>query len=347
MATRTMFGGRLARLGGLGLAGMLVWAAAASRASAQVGVHGVAYAQYMYQFSDTANYNNFDVTRAYVNITGKFDHGVSTRITTDLYRNSDGNYNIRLKYAYVTFTPAKSRVSFRFGQTQTPWIDWEEGLWGYRMQGPIAVDRGGFLTSADLGLAVDINGKDNVANAQLALVNGEGYHSGEGDSHKDAEARVSVRLAKSDDSGTRGGLRLTVYGGVGAPTGGGVRDRAIGAITYKSSLVTLGGEYALASTRKGDATPSNPTVKAHIASFFGVLNVPKSNVGFIGRVDVVNPNTDATNAGHTIVIGGISYKISSNLLLLGDIDATSYQTNPTGAAYEGRTKGYFQVQFTY
>jgi len=39
----------------------------------QVTVGGVVYTQYVYQLKDTLNHvNNFDITRAYVNVIGRF-----------------------------------------------------------------------------------------------------------------------------------------------------------------------------------------------------------------------------------------------------------------------------------
>src|ERR1041384_1931654 len=50
----------------------------------QVTVSGVGYLQYVYQLKDTANHlNQFDVTRAYVNLIGKFAGGVGARVTLD------------------------------------------------------------------------------------------------------------------------------------------------------------------------------------------------------------------------------------------------------------------------
>jgi len=74
----------------------------------QVTVSGVSYLQYLYQLKDTANHNNnFDVTRAYINVLGRFSGGVSTRITADIQRvgGGDNSLRYRLKYAFVAYTP--------------------------------------------------------------------------------------------------------------------------------------------------------------------------------------------------------------------------------------------------
>src|SRR5207244_11856289 len=54
--------------------------AAQAPAAPQVTVGGLVYTQYVYQLKDTINhFNNFDITRAYVNILGRFAGGVTTR----------------------------------------------------------------------------------------------------------------------------------------------------------------------------------------------------------------------------------------------------------------------------
>lgn len=300
-------------------------------ASAQnVNVSGVVYAQYGYETSDAADgANAFDVKRAYLNFLGKFEHGVNTRVTTDLYRNADGSLSFRLKYGYVTFTPEHSPLTLKFGQIHTPWVDWEEGLWGYRMQGPIALDRAGYLTSSDIGAGVDGAWQDQKVNLQVTLTNGEGYHAAEGDKHKDLAARASVRLLASDDGGSRGGLRVTALGHVGSRTGGGTRNRLVGMMSYKSRLVTLAGEAARVTN---SATSSDPDVDGNVYSFFGVLNPKGSDLGLIARVDVTDPNTDATDDRSTRFIGGISCRLSPNLLLLADLDRVSYQDGRAAAS---------------
>ena len=47
----------------------------------QIRVGGLIYGQYGWFLSDTADGNHFDVTRAYININGRFPGGVTARIT--------------------------------------------------------------------------------------------------------------------------------------------------------------------------------------------------------------------------------------------------------------------------
>jgi hypothetical protein len=313
-----------------------------------VTVGGVGYAQYVYQLKDTANHNNnFDVTRAYINVIGKFAYGIGTRVTADIYRNTDGSLAYRLKYAFATWTPEKSALTFKFGQMHTPWLDWEEHLWDYRMQGQMAMERTGYLSSSDFGAGIDGNWGFDKVNMQVGIYNGENYNKPTGDKQKDLMGRVSVRLLGTDQGGRDGGLRLTGYGQVGKPTGGGRRQRFIGMLSYRSKVVTLAAEYA-ATKDTATAAPVVATKKGRVISAFGVLRVPKSKVQIIGRFDSTDPDTDANNDRTSRIIGGLAYQFSDNLRVLGDFDHLSYQGGSTTPALEAvRSQALFQIQFTF
>ena len=316
----------------------------------QVTVSGVSYLQYLYQLKDTANHNNnFDVTRAYINVLARFSGGVSTRITADIQRvgGGDNSLRYRLKYAFVAYTPQGSSLTYKLGQIHTPFIDWEEALWDYRMQGQMAMERGGYLSSSDFGLGVDGNWNADRVNMQVGIYNGESYSGGTGDKRKDLMGRVSVRVKPTDDASRVGGLRITAYGQYGKPTTGGQRSRLLGMVSYKTKQVTLAGEYAV--TR--DSTTGPPVVAkapGSVASLFGVYHFTNSKAAVLARVDLTDPNTNVGNNRLTRVIGGASYQLSPNLRLLADVDLLTYQGGtPTPALEATRSQAYFQAQFTF
>ena len=312
----------------------------------QVTVSGVAYTQFVYQVADTAAHaNGFDVTRAYLNALGKFAGGVSTRLTADIYRQAgDNSLRYRLKYAFVAYTPQASALTFKLGQIHTPWVDWEEALWEYRMQGTVALDRNGYLSSSDFGFGIDGKWSGDRVNLGVALINGENYNGGTGDQRKDLTARVSVRLAATTDSSRVGGLRLTGYGHVGKPTGGGTRNRALGMLSYRSKQLTLAAEYAV--TRDSGAA-STALLRGRVISTYAVVRFPKSKTAVIGRFDSVDPNTSVAGDRQNRLIVGVSYQFSPNLRLLGDWDRVSYETTPTPAQEAVRSQALFQAQFAF
>src|SRR6059058_2026543 len=63
-----------------------------------------------------------------------------------------------------TYTPQSSPLTYKIGMIHTPWLDWEEALWDYRMQGQMALERGfmtttggqsNYISAADFGVGVD------------------------------------------------------------------------------------------------------------------------------------------------------------------------------------------------
>src|SRR5262245_58540264 len=102
--------------------------------------------------------SQFQVGRSYINITGFISHSIAFRITPDITRASgtgssvNGSYVYRLKYAFLqwNFDDFMTRGSWaRFGQQQTPYVDFMEGIYRYRFQGTIFEEREGFLSSSD------------------------------------------------------------------------------------------------------------------------------------------------------------------------------------------------------
>src|SRR3954471_5837603 len=352
--------------GGLLLVPIMLGTAAAQTTAPTIGAGVLVYTQYGIQFNTDSvtgrHLNAFDITRAYINVTGKFTDGVGIRVTPDIYRVADGSLAFRLKYAYATYTPEKSPLTAKFGLMHTPWLDWEEALWDYRMQGSMAMERfrspaaAGYLSSSDFGAAIDGKfGYDNV-NFQIGVYNGEFYSKPESDSYKDFEARLSVRVLKTDDFSRVGGLRITGYAGVGQPTGGGVRDRYIGTVSYKSKMLTLAGEYVRGRDRLDNLAPVTgspppaavPQTDSDVWSFFGVFNVPNTRAGIIARYDRQTPSTGLSGNDQERAIGGISYQLTPQVRLLGDID--TFWNEPgvyTNAVNSTRTTGFVHMQFNF
>jgi hypothetical protein len=312
----------------------------------EVKVGGLGYLQYRYQISDSAAHNNgFAVTRAYINVVANMGGGLVARITPDLYTDPNGSIPLRIKYAYAAYTPGSFPLTFKLGVIHTPWLDWAEGIYEYRMQGTMAIERAHYITSADLGFGVDGAWADQAVNMQVGVYNGEGYGGGVGDEGKDAMARVSVRLLASDVSGSRGGLRVTAYGQYGRPTSGGTRSRLIGMLSYKTKRFTVAAEGAL--TRDSSATSTTDLLNGRVLSGFGIYHIGSTRAAVVGRVDFSDPDSDTADDRQTRFIGGLSYQLHPNLLLFLNVDHVDYQATPTPEQKALQTQGLFQAQFTF
>jgi hypothetical protein len=142
--------------------------------SIRVGV--TIYADYTYTDSpqtkdadgNVINASAFNVARSYINVTGNINHMVAFRITPDIVRQSglitlgpgssisNDSLLFRIKYAFAQFNldDWMTKGSWvRLGIQQTPWVDFEEGVYRYRFQGTIFEEREGFLSSSDVGIS--------------------------------------------------------------------------------------------------------------------------------------------------------------------------------------------------
>ena len=81
----------------------------------------------------------------------------------------------------------------RLGANQTPFVDWEEGVYRYRFQGTVFSERVGKLTSSDFGLSFHTNLPDNYGEIHTGVYNGEGYTQAEPNNRKAIQTRVTIR----------------------------------------------------------------------------------------------------------------------------------------------------------
>ncbi len=310
------------------------------------------FADYTYQdtpkVSDAdqnlVNLSSFEVRRAYVNVTGNVSDVVAFRITPDVAARQtttasglpagagvsgslDGSLVIRLKYAFAQFNLDKVTTHgswVRFGQQQTPYVDFIEGIYRYRFQGTIFVEREGFLSSSDVGLAGRLVLPSDYGDIHLGYYNGDTYGRAELNDQKAFQVRATLRPLPKQD--LLKGLRLTAFYDLDHPVKSADRKRLIGAVTFEHKYVNGGFEYLDA---RDTSSVRKPAVKAE---GWTVWVTPKTTIGLEGifRYDEFKPNkaVDARK-GRTLV--GVSYwfKVQKSPLaaaILADYEQVRYDT---------------------
>jgi hypothetical protein len=304
--------------------------------SVKVGV--TIFADYTYADSpkatnadgSTYNPNQFNLGRSYVNVTGQFSHLLSFRITTDLTRETgtgsslNGSYTIRMKYGFAQLNlddslPKGSWV--RFGLQQTPYIDYEEGVYRYRFQSPTFVDRDGYLPSSDLGLSGHLSLPDNYGDVHLGVYNGEGYNHPEVNDQKSVQIRASFRPAPSVP--VLKGWRLTVYYDADHAASNQDRKRLIGETTFESSFLNAGFSYL---QPKDQASPGAVEVTGQE---YSVWATPRTSFGLeaLIRFDQLKKNKDIDSKTDRF-IAGIAYWFDfthgHNSAVMLDFDQETY-----------------------
>jgi len=250
-------------------------------------------------YSYTANGvrpSSFQITRAYLNVTGTITPLISFRITPDIARESGngsslaGSQPFRLKYAYgqLNLDQWATKGSWvRLGAQQTPYLDFTESSYRYRFQGTIFSEREGFLTSSDNGVSVHYNLPGERGDVHAGYYNGEGYAKAETNAEKAFQVRASVQAMK--------GLKLTGFANLDHSNATTERSRFIAGATYEHAHANAGIEYLVAHDAV-DARGWSAWVTPRLGNGFEALL----------RYDTLQPNT-TLSATRTRDIVGISY----------------------------------------
>jgi hypothetical protein len=175
--------------------------------------------------------NKFETRRNYIDLKGYFAENPKdyVRATLDVHQDSDGNWDTKLKYAYLYMDSILPHTGVELGMVHRPWIDYEESnAWLYRSISKVLVEDkthgADFVSSADLG--ANFKTKTPYFSSEIGLFNGAGYDkkedgaglseewrltghilgTGEEKVTKDLQyANVSFFGERSQDDATRGG----------------------------------------------------------------------------------------------------------------------------------------------
>jgi len=260
---------------------------------------------------NTVTRNSFDVTRAYINITGNLSHIVAFRITPDITRQSSlltlaaGNsvssdsLVFRIKYAYGQFNldDWMARGSWvRLGIQQTPWVDFEEGIYRYRFQGTVFAERVPLpttMTSADAGVSFHYNFPSNYGDFHVGVYNGENYQRVETNNEKGLELRGTVRPFAAGEPLLRG-LRVHFVYYNDRYVRSADRSRLMGNVTFEHKFVNAGFDYLSA---KDQLLSAATKVSSNGFSIWATPRAPKDNgssIEALVRYDHWVPNTSST-----------------------------------------------------
>ena len=279
--------------------------------AAEGKLEGVLLAQYM--SSPASGASAFDVTRVYLTYVAELASNVKMRYTSDVTRDTSGRLDLFAKYAWLEVNKAVLGGRLRFGLIETPWIGFEDGIWGYRVQGSNFADRLGVISSADFGVSLDGKFPGDLIEYFGAVVNGDGYKKAESDKSKRVELRLTGRPLKNVS------LSGFISKDYWSDDPSKPRDRTILQAAYKDGNYTLAGDYLMAtgSTAAGkDGTGYSIFGTAKLGAVFNRLD----GYTFIGRLDQWDPNTASASDATTRYIAGVSYELIKGTLVLLDVD---------------------------
>jgi hypothetical protein len=280
---------------------------------------------------NAVTFNQFNMGRTYINVTGNISHLIAFRITPDITRENgtgsslNGSYTFRLKFAYAQFNLddwTKSRSWVRLGMQQTPWIDFMENVYRYRFQGTVFEEREGFLLSSDAGASFSYTLPGNYGDVQTGFYNGEHFVRTELNDQKAFETRATFRPLRMHP--VLRGLRLTGFYDRDAYVKHADRLRAIGAVTFEHPHLNAAFDYFAARDQTSVAKD------AVDARGYSVWATPRAANGWEGlvRYDHLKPNT---NIGGTKArtLTGVAYWFphqgTVSTALLADVETVTYR----------------------
>ncbi len=245
----------------------------------------------------------FDVTRAYVNVTGTITPLVSFRITPDIRRLStssqlapgesvssrqEGSLTFRLKFAFGQIALDRwlgGGAWVRVGLQQTPYLDLLEGVYRYRFAGPMFAQKEGYLDTSDFGLSARWQSSGEHVEILAGVFNGETFVRGEANDRKALQARASLRPFASSDGAARG-LRVTGFVDRDNVVQDAARDRWAAALTFEHPHLHAGAEYLRTLDQP---LPTSAEIEGR---GFSIWATPRTSEGFeaLLRFDRLTPD---------------------------------------------------------
>jgi hypothetical protein len=282
-----------------------------------VRVGMLSYLQYDAEFENRDAYNAFDVTRAYLNVNGQLSDRVRFRFTPDVRRVTDGSLAgsmaVRLKYAFLQVDNLTPRSWIRFGMAQTPWLDFEESVNRYRVQGTMFSEREALIPgSADVGVGYFSSLPGNYGEFHTGVYNGEGFAQAELNKYKSVQGRLTVRPAPG--RGLANFFRVSGFYSAGWYAAD--KPRRVGIVMAHYEHPRL-----VATVQRVAATESPLATVGDIqrSGWSAFIEPRQGPVGWAGiaRFESFDPNDDVTDNTHRRAIGGVAYWFVWNRARLG------------------------------
>ena len=283
------------------------------------------------------------VDRAYFTAKYFFNDDWMMRITLDAGRDASlagKKQNVFLKAAYVEGKLMGDAAVLRVGQSHTPWIDYEQGLWKHRYVSQVFTDKYKFDDSFDLGLGLKGTLADGMVQYFITETNGTGYANAGRSGSVDLNTRIGIYPVEglTLDFQFRDGYRGSKTLGTGAVAG--VKSALMQAMaTYGTNDWRVGGNYiSNKDTAKGGATSvahGGNVTSAYTVTTAG--NEAKNSAyalwawgklandfGAFGRYENMNTklNNAATKEKLTRYVAGVEYNAIKNVKFALVVDAT-------------------------
>jgi len=311
------------------------------------------------------NVSRFNIKRGYIDIRKSITSYFGFRATPDVHQDDTGDWKLRLKYLYGAFSWAGhgflGKSYAEVGIAHMPWLDFEEHINRFRMQGTMFLERNGLFNSADMGILVGGNlgremPEDYRAHVNdhyagrwgsfgVGVYNGGGYHAPSNNSNLVVEGRLTVRPVPS----VVPGLQLSALGITGKGNSAESPDWDVLAfmLSFESRyLVATGQYYDGTGNQAGTAVDdTGASLDQDGYSVFAEVRLPQreefSVFGRYGRFDT-DVNDSAADVRKRYIIGAAWQFFKGNYVV---VDYDRLEHSEAGVPDEYSMKVTLQVKY--
>ena len=316
-----------------------------------IRLSGLWYIAFQAEEEPESAHNEFQLKRGYVTVQKEFNKHLSVRVTQDIAvdheGDGEGDIEIRLEYGFLQYRLNDFSIftapSFEFGLVHRPWLDFEEKINSYRLQGTMFLERNDIIKSADFGFTFttliggemskkhDIDSPGRYGSISFGIYNGGGYEDLERNNNKLIEGRLSLRPFPDKIPG----LQLSYLGAYGKGNTNVSPDLSYnaGMLSWEQRAIAFSALYYTGTgNRSGNAiNDSGESISQNGYSVFAEIAVAKTPLKAIGRFD--NFDTELSQSWHKrSYIFGVAYYFMPKSLILVDYDHTETNGNPVKKA---------------
>jgi hypothetical protein len=299
------------------------------------------FLSYTYRELPAETYNAFTIKRGYFSFKKIFNEYLSLRFTQDITLDEEGddagNLEMRFKYCYLklnnTYLNFLKSTFFEFGLVHRPWLDFEQKINPYRVQGRMFLERFDIVSSADFGVLFGglIGGeieeekmkisaqKGKFGSYSLGVFNGGGYDALEYNSNKIVETRISLRPFPEYIPGLQFSFNAG-YGKGNSPESPDFDFRHF-CVSFENSFLVLSTQFSDGlGSHSGNYVDTNfKAFNVDGYSFFAEYKTPLKNTALFARYDQLRVH-DASIHKYEVSIIGLAYCFLNNSKLIFDID---------------------------
>jgi hypothetical protein len=291
--------------------------------------------------------HRFGVDRGYIIIRHRLTDRLSGRITPDVSvdreGDGEGDLEVRLKYAFVDYLLPEfaffTEPHVEFGLVHRPWLDFEEHVNYYRVQGTMFIERNHIINSGDYGVTlfsllggqmgeeyrarVSSRYPGRYGSLAVGLYNGGGYHAIEKNADKSLEGRLTLRPLPD----YLPGLQFSYQGVYGKGNTEGKPDWTANLVfvSWESPYIVVTGQYFWGKgNQRGTALqPNEEALPQNGYSVFGEGHIWKDVLSLTARYDYFDDTHEVDGGESQRVIAGVAYHVEGHSKLLLDFDAES------------------------